>query len=298
MPKATRSPRRDGLLTALPWIGPALLLIGAVVLFPAGYMVYNSFRDINSLGIDRGWAGLRNYQQIFELGDLGPVLGNTAVWVLGVVCVTLLLSLPLAQFLDKRFPGRRAIRMALVVPWAASVVMTSTIFVYGLDPFYGILNRLLVDIGLLDTPYGFLKDPASGFACAMAVAVFVSLPFTTFVVLAGLQAIPGETLEAATTDGAGPWRTYWHIVLPMLRPAITVATIINIINVFNSLPILRTMTGSIPGHDADTTTTLTFKLIELDQQVDEASALSMLNFVGILLMIVLYVRLARPIREQ
>ena len=96
--------------------------------------------------------------------------------------------------------------------------------------------------------------------------------------LAGLQTIPEEVLEAAEIDGASPLRRYFSVILPILRPAIAVATIINIINVFNSLPILQTMTGSIPGYDADTTTTRIFKMIQADRQIDTASALSVVNF--------------------
>ena len=119
------------------------------------------------------------------------------VWVVGVVAVTMLISLALAQLLHKAFPGRRLVRLAVIVPWAASVVMTSAIIYYGLDPFYGIINQFLVDIGILDEPYGFTKKPLAAFLVSIGAAIFVSLPFTTYVFLAGLQTIPEEVLEAA-----------------------------------------------------------------------------------------------------
>jgi multiple sugar transport system permease protein len=285
-------------LAALPWLVPCLSLIAGVVLFPAGYMVYTSFRRISEFGVDTGAAGLGNYAAVFGRAELPRVLANTVGWVAGVVALTLLLSLALGQFLHQRFPGRRAVRLALIVPWAASVVMTSTVFVYGLDPFYGILTHGLVDLGLAEPGTGPLKSPLPAFLWAMGVAVFVSVPFTTYVVLAGLAAIPGDVLEAATMDGAGRLATYRSVVLPLLRPALAVATIINIINVFNSLPILRTMTGALPGYDADTTTSLTFKLIQADRQVDTASALSVVNFVAVAVVIAVYLRVARPMRES
>jgi multiple sugar transport system permease protein len=226
------------------------------------------------------------------------VLLNSGVWVVGVVLLTVLISLGLAQFLNKAFPGRRWVRLAVIVPWAASVVMTSTVFYYGFDPFYGIINRALVDVGLLDAPFGFTKQPVPAFAVAMGVAIFVSLPFTTYTLLAGLQTIPDDVLEAARIDGAGRLASYRLVVLPMLRPAIAVATLINIINVFNSLPILRTIAGSIPGYDADTTTTLIFKLIQTERQIDTASALSVVNFGLVVVITVIYVRIARPMQED
>ncbi|HEV7649685.1 MAG TPA: sugar ABC transporter permease [Actinophytocola sp.] len=293
-----RQARRQTTLQALPWLAPALILIGGVVVFPIGYMIYTSFRDLSRFGKDRGWAGLENYERLFGLDHLPHVLTNTVIWVVGVVALSVGLGLVLAQFLDKRFPGRKVLRMVIIVPWAASVVMTSTVFVYGLDPFYGIINRFFVDLGLIDEPYGFLKNATSGFLSAMAVAVFVSVPFSTFVVLAGLQTIPHDVLEAAQIDGAGRLQTYWQVVFPMLRPALAVAAIINIINVFNSLPILKTMTGAIPGYDADTTTTLMFKIIQSDRQIDTASALSVVNFVVVVVVIGIYLRAVRPMRED
>ncbi len=87
------------------------------------------------------------------------------------------------------------------------------------------------------------------------------------------------------------------MILPALRPALAVAVLINIINVFNSLPILKVMTGSLPGYDADTTTTLIFKFIQSDRQIDTASALSVLNFVIVLVVIAIYLKLVRPMQQ-
>ncbi|GAA5048944.1 carbohydrate ABC transporter permease [Nocardia callitridis] len=283
-------------LAAIPWIGPVLILIAAVVAFPAGYMVWTSTRDLSSYGQDRGGAGLANFRTLFDISELGGVLVHTVVWVVAVVLITLVLSAALAQFLNKDFPGRTAVRLAILVPWAASVVMTTTIFYNMLDPDVGIVNRFLVDIGVLDRGFGFTKQPGPAFLVAIGVAVFVSIPFTTYTMLAGLQAIPAEMHEAGRIDGASAWQRYRFLTLPQLRPAIAVATIINIINAFNSLPILQVLTGSIAGFSADTTTTLTFKLIRQNQEIDTAAAMSVLNFALIIVIIAVYVKLVRPVK--
>ncbi|MEV2225384.1 sugar ABC transporter permease [Nocardia vinacea] len=288
---------KNSTLRAVPWIGPTLVLIAAIVAFPVGYMVWTSTRDLSAYGQDRGPAGLANYRNLFDISELGSVLAHTVVWVVSVVLITLVLSAGLAQFLNKDFPGRTAVRMAILVPWAASVVMTTTIFYYMLDPDVGIANRFLVDIGLLDRGYGFTKQPTPAFLVAIGVAVFVSIPFTTYTILAGLQSIPAEIDEAGRVDGAGAWQRYRYLTLPQLRPAIAVATIINIINVFNSLPILQVITGGIAGFGADTTTTLTFKLIRQNQQLDTAAAMSVLNFALIVVIIAIYVKVIKPTQQ-
>ena len=190
-------------------------------------------------------------------------------------------------------------RLAVIIPWAASVVMTTMVVYYGLEPYFGIINKFLVDIGLVDTPegYGWTRNPTTAFAWSIVVAVFVSLPFTTYTILAGLATIPGDVLEAAKMDGAGPMRTYVSVILPQLRGALSVAVLINIINVFNSLPILKVMTGSIPGYDADTIMTLIFKYIQNQHKVDVASALSVVAFLIVIVIVAVYVKVVKPTKE-
>jgi len=302
---AIRRPRRSegrhgrDLLFALPWIAPALALIIGVVLFPTMIMFYNSTRQISRSGVDRGPAGLDNFVEVFTFSSFIPILLRTVVWVVVVVALTVLISMALAQFLNKAFPGRKLVRMAIIVPWAASVVMTTLVVYYGLEPYFGIVNKFLVDVGLVTDPEGFgwTRNPGTAFAWSIVIAVFVSLPFTTYTILAGLQSVPGEVLEAAKMDGAGPVRTYFGVILPQLRAALSVAALINIINVFNSLPILKVMTGSLPGYDADTVMTMIFKYIQVQNKIDVASALSVVNFAIVLLVVAVYLRIVRPTKE-
>ncbi|MDN6202263.1 MAG: sugar ABC transporter permease [Micrococcaceae bacterium] len=301
-PKPRRSKRRtsaegSSFRSALPWISPALVLILVIVVFPAGYMIYNSTRKISQIGTDLGSVGLANFSQVFSDPNIPRIMLNSVLWVVVVVFFTVLISLGLAQFLSKPFPGRTLVRMAVIVPWAASVVMTTTLVYYSMDPNYGIFNKFLTDTGLLDSSYGFTQHASSALMVAMAVAVFVSIPFTTYTILAGIQAIPGDTLEAAKVDGAGRWRTYFLVVLPQLRGALAVSVLINIINVFNNLPILKVMTGSIPGYDADTLMTYIFKVLQFDRQIDIASALSVVNFGIVVVIVAIYVWAVKPMKE-
>lgn len=292
-PKPAATPRRRFLpdLGPLPWIGPALLLIFAVVLWPTFEMLRTSFLDISMSGISLGWAGLENYQNLFANPDLPSILIRTLTWVAIVVILTILISLALAALLNAAFPGRRLVRWALIVPWAASVVMTATIWRWMLESFYGIINRILFDLGLIANPvHEWLGTPETSFYWLMFVAIFVSLPFTTYVILAGLQSIPRDIYEAARVDGATGWQSYRRITLPLLRPALLVASIINLINVYNSFPIIWAMTGGGPGSLTDTTTTHMYKLAFRLLDVGQSAAMAVVNFSIILLFVLLYLR--------
>lgn len=283
--------RRRPDLGPLPWIGPAILLIAGVVLWPAFEMLRTSTLDISISGVTRGFIGLDNFAKLLANPELPGILSRTITWVAIVVVVTIVISLGLAQLLNAAFPGRRFVRWALIVPWAAAVVMTATIWRWALDGFYGVVNRALFDLGLIDaTIVDWLGAPSTSFAWLMVVAIFVSLPFTTYVFLAGLQAIPGDVYEAARVDGAGGWRTYRDITLPLLRPALLVASIINMINVFNSFPIIWVMTGGGPGFSTDTTTTFMYKLAFRFQDIGQSAAMAVVNFAVILFFVVLYLR--------
>ncbi|MDO5683381.1 MAG: sugar ABC transporter permease [Propionibacteriaceae bacterium] len=299
--KATRSEGRREALRALPWLTPTLVLIAAVVIYPAGLMVWTAFQKYSSYGVELGPAGWNNFigpagAFTFPTVPMGRIWINTVVWVAVVVAITLLLSLAVAQFLNLNFRGRKLLRLAIILPWASSVVMTTTVFNYGLQTDVGLFNRLLVDTGILPAAVGFTKNPTYAFWVAVFVAIYVSLPFTTYTILAGLQSVPDDVLEAAHVDGANAFQRYWRIVFPILRPSIAVATLINIINVFNSLPILKIL-NETPGYNTGhTTTTLIFEYkAQLGPGV--ASALSLVNFAFCLVIIAIYLAVVRPTKE-
>src|SRR5258707_11490529 len=120
---------------------------------------------------------------------------------------------------DAAFPGRRLVRWALIVPWAASLIMTSKLFVWLYDYYFGLINRALVAAGLVRAPVDWLGDDATVMGAMIAVGVFVSLPFTTYVLLAGLSTIPAQVYQAAPVDRASCCRAYRPVTLPPPRPA-------------------------------------------------------------------------------
>jgi multiple sugar transport system permease protein len=277
---------------ALVWLGPSLALIAAVVLYPAVALVRASLSRYSITGVRQGSVGAGNYVRLFEQEALPTVVANTVLWVAAIVLVTVVVSLGLAQLLNEDFPGRRLVRWALIVPWAASLIMTSKLFVWIYDYYFGILNHVLLSLRLVAAPVDWLGNDATVMAAMVAVGIFVSLPFTTYVVLAGLSAIPGEVYEAARVDGASSWRTYRSVTLPLLRPALLVAVVLNVIYVFNSFPIVWTLNDRNPGFAHDTMITYMYKIAFKSslRDVGLAAALGVVNVVVILLAVVLYLR--------
>jgi multiple sugar transport system permease protein len=293
--KVTRGHRIAHALAPLLWIGPASALIALVVLWPVVVMIRTSMQKVSSFGEIKGGAGWNNFKHLFHELAFKGVVERTVIWVVVVVSVTMVVSLALAQLFNQSFPGRRVTRWALIAPWAASVLMTAIVFKWMLTPGYGLIDIVKHHLGLLPDLNGAAADPlgqaSSAMPWLMFVAVFVSLPFTTYTILAGFSTIPGEVYEAARVDGSSRWHTYRAITLPLIRPALTVGTLINVMNVFNSFPIIWAMTHGQPGYD--TTTSTVFMYILKGSDLGESAAMSVVNFGLVIIIVGMFLKLSR-----
>jgi multiple sugar transport system permease protein len=293
--RATRRGRFLRSLAPLAWIGPAIVLIAVVVLWPVVVMIESSLQKISPDGFVLGWAKTQNFQALFHDPALPGVLIRTVIWTVGVVVITMVISMALAQLFNAHFPGRRVTRWALIVPWASSVMMTALVYRWALDANSGVVNVLLHHLGLLKSyntdQADWLGRPVSAMVWMMVVAIFVSLPFSTYALLSGLQSIPASVYEAAKLDGASGWRQYTAMTVPLLRPAILVATLINVINVFSSFPIIWEMTGGGPGYSTSTSTIFMFILKQ--SYIGESAAMSVINFAMVIVIVLIYLRATR-----
>lgn len=285
---------------ALLWLAPALALILGVVVWPAVELVRASLSRYSITGLRKGDAGLDNFRNVLANDSLATVLTNTIVWVVAVVALTILISLGVAQFLTKEFWGRRIVRWAVIVPWAASLVITARLFSLIYSYYYGTLNAVLLKLNVIDTPIDFIGSDRLIMPSMIAVGVFVSIPFTAYVFVAGLNAIPGDVYEAARIDGASAWQTWRQITLPLLRPAILVATVLNMIYVFNSFPIIYTLNESNPGFGHDTTITFMYKLAfkSAEKDVGQSAAAGLFNVCLILVAVLVYLRVSSWREEE
>jgi multiple sugar transport system permease protein len=263
-------------------------------------MFTTSREHIDSYGFNLGSYGWKNYSTLFADPNLGSVMARTVLWTIAILAITVLISLALAQLLNRAFPGRRVVRWALIAPWAASVMMTAIVFRWMLDPNNGVINVFLHQIGVVKDYNGsqasWLGNPTAALWWMIGVAVFVSVPFTTYALLAGLSSIPSDVYEAARMDGAGPARTYFSITFPLLRPALLVAVLINLMNVFNSFPIIWTMTGGGPDYQTSTSTVYMYSLKEFN--IGESGALSVVNFGVVILIVLVFLRANRNVLKE
>ncbi len=230
-------------------------------------------------GVVGGFAGFSNFVAAFNDKAFGIVMQNTAVWVVSVVGISTVLGFIIAMALNTEFFGRKIARSIVIFPWATSLVIQASVWNYIIKYEYGNLNNVLLNMGLIKNAVNWRLTYQIEFAWECGVGIFVTIPFVTFCVLSGLQSIDAAYYEAATVDGAGFWKKLRHVTLPLVRPSLTVSTVLNIIYVFNSFPIVYTITKGAPANKTDTMVTLLYMRAFYDQQKGAATALSVIGFV-------------------
>lgn len=260
------------------WLLPSLILIAVFVVFPILIVFKLSFSEISQGGVVGGFIGFQNYVDAVRLPAFKTVMLNTLWWVLSVVGLSTVLGFIVAMVLNQKFHGRKIARSILVFPWATSLVIQASVWNYIIKYEYGSLNSVLLNLGIINQAVNWRSSYTVEFIWECGVGIFVTVPFVAFCVLSGLQSIDGSLYEAATVDGAGFWNKLWNITLPLVRPSLTVSTVLNIIYVFNSFPIVYTMTKGAPANKTDTMITYLYMLSFYERRKGPATALSVIGF--------------------
>ena len=260
------------------WLLPSILLIAVFVVFPILIVFKLSFSEISKAGVVGGFVGFKNFKEAVQLPAFKTVMINTFIWVISVVGLSTVLGFIVAMVLNQKFRGRKIARAILVFPWATSLVIQASVWNYIIKYEYGNLNNVLLNLGIIRQAINWRMSYQIEFIWECGVGIFVTVPFVAFCVLAGLQSIDNSLYEAATVDGAGFWDKLRKITLPMVRPSLTVSTVLNIIYVFNSFPIIYTMTKGAPANNTDTMITYLYMLSFYDRKKGPATALSVIGF--------------------
>ena len=270
------------------WIAPSVLLMATFIIVPIFFVFRMAFSKVTRAGLIKGFNGLENFQTVLKGNVFGDVLWNTVVWTILVVGLSTLLGFILALLLNNEFKGRKVARAIVVFPWATTLVIQASVWKFIIDTDYGALNTLLKTLGIIQTNVNWTPTPEAWFAWEIACGIFVTIPFVCFTVLSGLQSIDASYYEAATVDGANYWQKLFNITLPLVKPSLTVATVLNIIYVFNSFPIVWTITKGDPANRTDTLVTYLYKLAFYNGKQGEAAAVSVIGFLILLVCASIY----------
>ncbi|MBX9452062.1 MAG: sugar ABC transporter permease [Mesorhizobium sp.] len=271
---------------------PGFLLAAFIILWPLFQLGTISVNDVNRFGQLRGFNDFENYMAVFRDPDFLGALWRTFIWTGGIVVGALIVSVPVAMILNEDFYGRSMARVIIMLPWAVSLTMTAIVWRWALSGESGMLNSGLRNLGLIDQNIQWLARASTAFPVQIMIGILVTIPFTVTIFLGGLSSISDDLYEAAKLEGASRWQTFREITLPLMRPFLNIAIVLNMINVFNSFPIIWATTQGGPANSTDILVTYLYKLGFRFGKLGEASALSLMMFALLLAFTVVYVSLA------
>ncbi len=261
------------------WLLPSIIVMCSMIIIPIFNVFRASVTEISKVGVYKDFNGFENYISVFKRPAFWNTLKNTMIWTVVVVGLSTLFGFILAMVLNVEFKGRKIVRAIIVFPWATALIIQSVVWKYIINADYGALNTLLYNLGIIDSYVNWTSTPRAFFAWECFVGIFVTVPFVTFCVLSGLQSIDSSLYEACDVDGAGFWAKLFKVTLPLLMPSLTVSTVLNIIYVFNSFPIVWTISKGDPADQTHTLVTYLYDLSFSNGKFGEAAAVSVIGFV-------------------
>jgi len=281
------SPRLRYALTVALFLLPSalpLLFFTIVPMFAAFWISLNQWNLVGPMK----WVGADNYARLIsDPGTQGAFL-HTVYYIVGYLPLVYVGGLGIALALNTRIKGRSALRGLYFLPVVTSWIVVALVWRWLLNPSTGIVNWLLGLIGIAGP--GWWTDPAWSMPAIILASAWKDLGFVMVILLAGLQAVPEELYEAATVDGAGPWRRLFSITLPMLSPSTFFVIVLSLINGFQVFDQVYAMTGGGPNNSSQVVVEQIYDLTFRYGRAGEASALSWLLFLFILAITLIQVR--------
>jgi multiple sugar transport system permease protein len=224
-------------------------------------------------------------------------LTNTFFWVVGGVTSQFTLGLITALALNRALRGFRVARVLVMLPWVMPSVVAGNIWALMLDSRLGVINDLLVKLGLATEYRAWFADPRTAMPTVLLVALWQSFPFFTLLLLAGMQSIAEDLYEAAAVDGANPWHKFRFITIPLLKPIIITTVVLRVIGMVNSPDLLIILTNGGPGNATQTLSLYAFQTAYLRFDFGYAGAISVIMMLLLMLFTVIYVRASGVTRE-
>lgn len=290
---------RDSHILPFALVAPALVFLAAILGWPLVSAVLLSLQDITIIGSEGHWVGFANYGTVLADPDFWHAAGLSLVWVVANAVLQTVLALGAALILNQRFPGARAARTWIVLSWIVPTVVVVMIWRWLFSTSGGMINPVLIMLGVIDRPVGFFGGPWS----AMATLIFINswrwFPFLALMMLAGLTRIPDELYEAARIDGAGAMQRFRRITWPLLTPTLLVLAIIGTLLSFNVFDIVWLLTAGGPSGGTTTLPVMIYETAFKGYRLSEAATISVLATLLLMAFAILATRkLAREADER
>ena len=264
-------------LLAAAFLTPALVFVVGLIAYPLLYEVYLAFSDAQA-GTDGNFIGLANFRFLVGNAYFEQALANTIFYTASTTALKAGLGLALALALTARFRGRRLVQALLVLPFLFPIPIATVAWYYIFSNVYGGLNYLLIASHLVTHQINFRGQYPLPMAIVVAVNVWHGTALFALLLLAALRTVPADILEAAATDGARRWQRFSAIQLPLLVPALVLATMLSVVGTFGDFAIVHLLTDGGPLGQTELVSTMAYQIAlrDADLGLGAAVALSLL----------------------
>lgn len=285
-----RPPRRRG-RRFVPWVllSPSMAVLLIMTIAPAGYLIWASLRNDTLLGTGGGFVGLDNYTNALTNATVLKSLLLTVAFVVVAVGIQLVLGLLIAVPLAAQSRSNNLAAAVLLLPFAVTPAVSAMMFKELLNPNYGWVDHYMGVIGL-PSQVEWLSSPSTAWFALVALDVWQWTPFVTLILMAGIQSLPREPMEAASIDGASGWQSFRHVMLPMLTAFIAIAVTLRTIQAFKTFDAFKILTGGGPGDSTEIINLGIYRVALQSFRVGAASALAMVLLILLSLLIPLLLR--------
>ena len=273
------------------WTVPALVLTGTVIYMATASGAFYAFTNWTGIG-PYNFVGVSNFVKVFQTPQLLGALVNTVLLAVGFVVFTNLIGLGFALALNRTLKTRYLLRTLIFLPVVLSPVAVSFIWKF-IFAYNGPLNQILGDVGLGSLRHDWLAVPKLALGCVLVVMVWQSIGFVSVVYLAGLATVPAELEEAAAIDGAGMWRRFRRITLPLIQPSLAIATTLTLIQGLRVFDQVMALTGGGPDNATQTLATEIYQQTFTYQEFGLGAAMALLLTVFILVFTIAQLALTR-----
>lgn len=278
---------------------PVGVILALILIWPIIQGISLSFYNTRILTYSEGrFIGLLNYRFLLQDEYFWNSLRVTAIYGIASMSCTYALGLGFALLLNRDIPMRGFIRTIFILPWAIPEVVAVLIFVWMLDPQFGVINYILVSLGFIDEPLGWLTQSHLAMPALVLLTAWQQFPLAMLILLAGLQTIPREHYEAAMIDGAGPIQRFFHVTLPGLHAVNVILILLLILNSFRRVTMIYAMTRGGPARSTETLSILTYNTAFEYQKIGYAAAVGTALLLILLVFSLIYFRAIMKNRSE
>jgi ABC-type sugar transport system permease subunit len=270
---------------------PSLVLYAIFMIYPFFQSIYLSFTDWNGATTTKNFIGLDNFRELVRDDLLWKSLQHNLIWVVIGTLGPLIVGFLLAVLLASKPKGFTLFRTAYFMPQVLSPVIIGIVWGWMYNPLFGIFNKGLDSIGLESVSRGWLGDPDFALYAVLLAAMWAETGFVFVVLIAGLQNVSRDLIEAATLDGANAWRRFWDVTLPQMANVVTVVAALLLIGGFSVFDIIFVMTGGGPANATDVIGTYAYTEAFTQNNVGYASTLTLIMTVITLIASVVFIRI-------